>query len=117
MDVCNEIPAERFWARHVSGGWMGRHSVSVCGDGRHVMLNRYLSRHHLTRAAFARSLGVTSQCVSRWCHGRAIPRAGMLQAIADLTNGEIPVEFWTRLALERPVKRRDKGARFTPPHP
>jgi len=65
------------------------------------MLNSYLRDNQITRAAFARSLGVTPQAVSRWCHGAALPRLGLVQQIKEMTGGEITLEYWAGLARER----------------
>lgn len=69
------------------------------------MLNDYLSKHNLTRAAFARDLGVTGQCVSLWIHNQTIPRPDLLQKMSEITDGEIPVEYWTRKARDRAARK------------
>ena len=68
------------------------------------MLNSYLKENEITRAAFARSLGVTPQAVSRWCHGAALPRLGLVQQIMEIPGGEITLEYWAALARERREK-------------
>jgi len=69
------------------------------------MIHEYLKNAHLTRAEFARRLGVTPQAVSRWVHGASVPRPGLMMTIAEITGDEIPVEYWLRRARAREVTK------------
>mgnify|MGYP003153941053 CR=1 FL=1 len=65
------------------------------------MLHDFLQAQGLTQTALAKRLGVTSQCVNRWCRGRSIPRPQHAISIMEMSDGEIPLAHWARLARER----------------
>lgn len=55
-------------------------------------IRRIRTRSGLTQEEFGKVAGVSSMAVSQWENGRAVPRMGAVQAIADhfkITKGEI----------------------------
>jgi transcriptional regulator with XRE-family HTH domain len=46
-------------------------------------LNRYLSLNNITQREVANSIGVSTQTFNTWCKGKALPRMGKVQRIAD----------------------------------
>lgn len=58
-----------------------------------MTLAEYLTRHQLTRTAFARRVGVAHGTVSKWCAG-ARPDWPQLLAIHAATGGMVQPNDW-----------------------
>jgi transcriptional regulator with XRE-family HTH domain len=69
-----------------------------------AMLNDYLTKQNISRADFARKLGVTGQAVSRWIGGQSIPRPETQLTVSEITHGEVPLEYWALAARARAAK-------------
>lgn len=46
-------------------------------------LNYYLNKNHLQQKEVAEAIGAKPTTFNMWCNGQAIPRSGMIQALAD----------------------------------
>jgi len=69
-----------------------------------VMLNDYLTKENISRADFARQLGVTGQAVSRWVMGQSIPRPETQLTVSEITDGQVPLEYWAKEARARAAR-------------
>jgi DNA-binding transcriptional regulator YiaG len=66
-----------------------------------MTLKDYLNRNNLTRAGFARSLGVTPTTVRNWNAGRRMPRGAHMIGIVAATGGMVtPNDFLPPSAWE-----------------
>lgn len=49
-------------------------------------LNKLLSEYQMTQKDLADAIGESTQTVNKWCTGKAVPRMGKVQKIADYFN-------------------------------
>ena len=68
------------------------------------MLNDYLTKENISRADFARQLGVTGQAVSRWVMGQSIPSPETQLTVSEITAGQVPLESWAQEARARAAR-------------
>jgi transcriptional regulator with XRE-family HTH domain len=59
-------------------------------------LARYLKKHKMSDAEFARRLGVQDSTVYRWRTGKRRPDIDSANAIERATNGAVPASSWSR---------------------
>lgn len=62
-----------------------------------MKLNDYLTKHELSKGAFARRLGTTTATVSRIADGLVVPRRKLLQRIHQETDGLVTPNDLTEL--------------------
>ncbi len=60
-----------------------------------MTLGEYLERNKITRAAFARAIGVSHTAVSSWVYRGRVPRKALVAAISAETFGAVrPEDFY-----------------------
>lgn len=56
-----------------------------------MKLDAYLSKHDISKEAFARRIGVSPEAVRLWCAGERTPRWKAVIAIRQATEGHVDV--------------------------
>lgn len=75
-------------------------------------LNRYIDRTGKTQKQIADDLGINPQTVNSWCRGKALPRMGKIQSLADYFGiektdliEELPKINWTDNVIPTKINR------------
>jgi transcriptional regulator with XRE-family HTH domain len=66
-----------------------------------MTLARFLSSREITRAAFARRIGVSRVTLQRYLAGDRFPRPDVLRRIASVTLGEVTANDFVSQKVER----------------
>lgn len=59
-----------------------------------MKLSEWLTENRVSRAEFARQVGVSGAAITQWCDGSIYPSREMAERIVEVTNGSVtPNDF------------------------